>query len=84
MPTSLLMFQGVPVRVELGPRDIENKQFVIKIRDTGDKHTLDVDGAAAKIKDSLEKMHHRMLERFVTTITTSPSLYIYIDGVLYI
>ena len=29
--------QGVPLRIELGPRDIDNQQMVVVRRDTGEK-----------------------------------------------
>ncbi len=32
--------RGVPIRIELGPKDIEKKQFVLARRDTGEKQFL--------------------------------------------
>ena len=32
-----LVFQGVPIRIEFGPRDLQNNQFVAVRRDTGEK-----------------------------------------------
>ncbi len=66
------------MRVELGPRDIENKQCVIKMRDTGEKQTLDMVGAGAKIKDNLEIMHHRMLKKYVHPFGMAIVIHVYI------
>ena len=32
--------QGVPIRIELGPRDVQKGEFVAVRRDTGEKATL--------------------------------------------
>ena len=42
--------RGVPVRIELGPRDIENNVCVVVRRDTGEKQTIEL----SKLKDELE------------------------------
>jgi prolyl-tRNA synthetase len=47
-------FQGVPVRVELGPRDVKNSQFVLVRRDSGERLTLQADDAVTQIKEMLE------------------------------
>ncbi|XP_078001176.1 bifunctional glutamate/proline--tRNA ligase-like [Glandiceps talaboti] len=46
--------KGVPVRIELGPRDMKKKQFVAVRRDTGEKITLPEEGATQKIKSLLD------------------------------
>ena len=40
--------RGVPVRIEIGPRDLENNVCVIARRDTGEKYTVALAEAAAK------------------------------------
>ena len=37
--------KGVPIRMEVGPRDIENKSIVLARRDTGEKQTLKLKNA---------------------------------------
>lgn len=51
--------------MELGPRDVELKQFVSVTRDIGKKETNPLAGAADKIKKIMEEMHQRMLNRQV-------------------
>ncbi len=55
--------RGVPVRVELGPRDIENDQAVLARRDTGEKITVSLDNIAEEVSRLLEAIQHDMLER---------------------
>ena len=57
------LFQGVPIRVELGPRDLKQGQLVVVRRDTGEKLTLKNDNAASQIKDLLEKIQTNLFER---------------------
>ncbi len=55
--------RGIPVRVELGPRDIENGQAVLARRDTGEKMTVSLDNIAEEVKALLETIQNDMLER---------------------
>ena len=52
--------RGIPVRVEIGPRDIENGVCVVSRRDTGDKETVELDKLNEKISELLEKIHENM------------------------
>ena len=51
--------RGVPVRVEIGPKDIENGQCIVATRYNGEKQTVslenDLETLAAKVKELLEK-----------------------------
>ena len=48
--------KGVPVRIELGPKDLEKKQALVARRDTGEKQSLTLAGIDAKVKLLLEQM----------------------------
>ena len=48
--------KGVPIRMEIGPRDIENNQAVLVRRDTGEKSFV-------KIENISEK-YHKLLNRY--------------------
>ena len=52
--------KGVPIRIEIGPRDIENNQCVIVRRDTLEKITVGLDVINEKIKELLEDIHINM------------------------
>ncbi len=48
--------KGVPVRVEIGPRDIENGQCVLVRRDTGEKRTVAIDKVEAEVQADLNAL----------------------------
>ncbi len=53
--------KGVPLRVEIGPRDIENNVCVVSRRDTFGKDTLSLDGLADEIAKLLDDVQRHML-----------------------
>ncbi len=55
--------RGIPVRVEIGPKDIEAGQAIIARRDTGEKMTVALDELEAKVEEVLTAMQSEMLER---------------------
>ena len=55
--------RGVPVRIEIGPRDIENNVCVVVRRDTLEKETVSLDELEDKIQDLLEKIQSNMFEQ---------------------
>uniref|UniRef100_A0A8C5TQN1 Bifunctional glutamate/proline--tRNA ligase n=1 Tax=Malurus cyaneus samueli TaxID=2593467 RepID=A0A8C5TQN1_9PASS len=55
--------KGVPVRVEVGPRDMKSQQFVAVRRDTGQKLTLSEHEAEEKLKQMLEEIHANLYSR---------------------
>ena len=55
--------RGIPVRVEIGPKDIEANQAVIVRRDTREKVVVALDELEAKVTETLDTMQKDMLER---------------------
>ncbi len=55
--------KGVPVRVEIGPRDIENNQAVLARRDNGEKITVSLDNIEEEVANLLEKIQNNLLEK---------------------
>ncbi|XP_030800487.1 bifunctional glutamate/proline--tRNA ligase isoform X6 [Camarhynchus parvulus] len=55
--------KGVPVRVEVGPRDMKSQQFVAVRRDIGQKLTLSEHEAEEKLKQILEEIHANLYSR---------------------
>ena len=55
--------RGIPVRVEIGPRDIENNEAVLVRRDTHEKITVSLDEIEAKVGELLDTIQNDMLER---------------------
>ena len=46
--------KGVPLRIEIGPRDIENNVAVVARRDSGEKTTLSLDNLFSSVSDMLD------------------------------
>ena len=55
--------RGIPVRVELGPKDIEAGQAVLVRRDTHEKITVALSEIAEKVDELLKTIQHDMYER---------------------
>jgi len=54
--------KGVPVRIEIGPRDIENGECILVRRDTQEKITAKLDSLNETISKLLEEIHINMFE----------------------
>lgn len=54
--------KGVPIRLEVGPKDIEKNQVVLARRDNGEKIIVPMDEVEAKIPVLLDEIHNSMLE----------------------
>ena len=52
--------RGVPIRLELGPRDLENGQCCLVRRDNGEKAFAPIDGIADAVKKLLDDIHDNM------------------------
>lgn len=55
--------RGIPVRVELGPKDIAAGQAVVVRRDTREKITVAIDELAAKLPEILASIQHDLFEK---------------------
>ncbi|XP_067421040.1 bifunctional glutamate/proline--tRNA ligase isoform X2 [Emydura macquarii macquarii] len=55
--------KGVPIRLEVGPRDLKSCQFVAVRRDTGEKLTFAEHEAEDKLRHILEEIHANLYNR---------------------
>ena len=55
--------KGVPVRVEIGPKDIENNQCVIVTRHNGEKTFVSLDNLAEAVAQKLQEVRDGMYEK---------------------
>lgn len=55
--------RGIPVRIELGPKDIEQEQAVIVRRDTREKVVVPIGELPAKVPEVLERVQKDMYQR---------------------
>ncbi len=53
--------KGVPIRLEIGPRDIENNQCMLARRDNFEKESYSLENIDATVKTMLEDIHNNML-----------------------
>jgi len=58
--------QGVPVRIAMGLRDMENQVVEVARRDTKEKSSMPMDGLAANIENLLEEIQHNMYSKALT------------------
>ena len=52
--------RGIPLRLEIGPKDIENNQCILARRDNGEKITVSIDDLEKIIPELLEKIQKDM------------------------
>lgn len=55
--------KGVPLRIELGPRDIENNVCVVVRRDNGEKTIVSLDELETKIQELLSAVHNGLYNK---------------------
>ena len=55
--------KGVPLRIEIGPKDIENNQCVVVRRDNGEKLFVSLDELDEKIPELLQAVHDGLYEK---------------------
>ncbi len=79
--------KGVPLRMEIGPKDVEKKQVTIVRRDTGEKTALPLAAVGEKISPILTEIQRTLLrqaEAFVqentATVSTFDELKEYMEG----
>lgn len=60
---SLFFKQGVPIRIELGPRDVKNNQVVAVRRDTGDKIIIPNEKVCLETGDLLKQIQSDLFLR---------------------
>ena len=70
--------KGVPLRIEIGPRDIKNNQIVMARRDNGEKNNISIDESFDEIEASLENIQSSLFKQaadFMNKNTFSVSNY---------
>ena len=55
--------KGVPIRLEIGPRDIENKQCMLAKRNDGTKVAASLEGLVDTVKALLDTIHDEMYQK---------------------
>ena len=55
--------KGVPLRIEIGPKDVEKDELVLVRRDTGKKESVRAHDIAKKVGEHLEHMHAALYQK---------------------
>ena len=63
--------KGIPLRIEVGPKDFEKNQVVIVRRDTGEKEFVMFDKIQERVPAILEKMHHDLYSKALQHLKNS-------------
>ena len=58
--------KGVPIRIEVGPRDMQNEELVVCRRDDNTKQTVNIDDAADIIMNLLDEIQNRLFNQAKT------------------
>ncbi len=58
--------RGVPLRLEIGPKDIEKSQVLLARRDTREKLGVPIEGLASRVTELLNDIQRTLWERAVT------------------
>ncbi|MCB2219897.1 MAG: proline--tRNA ligase [Bacteroidetes bacterium] len=56
-------FKGVPIRLAIGPRDLENKTVEVARRDTLEKEILHIEEIDIKVKNLLDQIQKKLYQR---------------------
>jgi prolyl-tRNA synthetase len=55
--------KGVPIRIEIGPKDVENKQVILVRRDNLKKESVKIKNLNEKIEKILEEIHKSLYDK---------------------
>ncbi len=57
--------RGVPLRLEIGPKDIEKSQVLLARRDTREKAGVPMDGLIDRVRELLDEIQSNLLQRAI-------------------
>ena len=63
--------KGVPIRIEIGPKDIESDQCVAARRDTGEKQPIPLQELESRVKELLEEIQTNLFTRAKENLTSN-------------
>ncbi|MCD8037275.1 MAG: proline--tRNA ligase [Clostridiales bacterium] len=66
--------KGVPIRLEVGPKDIENNQVVLVRRDTGDKKLVSMDNLEDEVASLLDEIQHNLFVKATERLNAKTSV----------
>lgn len=66
--------KGIPLRLEVGPKDIEKEQVVLVRRDTGEKLVTPLAGLAERISGLLDEIQQTLLKNALSHLTEKTAI----------
>ncbi|MBB6454089.1 prolyl-tRNA synthetase [Salirhabdus euzebyi] len=66
--------KGIPLRIEIGPKDIEKNQAVLVRRDTGEKVFVDLNDLESEITSTLEDIQQELFQKALNNRETKTSV----------
>lgn len=60
--------RGVPVRLELGPRDLKNNAAMLARRDTGEKEQVSLDNITDDVLSLLDNIHESLYDKAMASV----------------
>ena len=63
--------KGIPVRIELGPRDLEKHQVMVARRDTSEKQALEITAIADEVRILLDDIQKSLFDKAQTILDKS-------------
>ncbi|NQU78456.1 proline--tRNA ligase [Candidatus Woesearchaeota archaeon] len=55
--------KGIPIRIEIGPKDLDAQQAVVVVRDTGEKNFIKINDLKSALPELMEAMHKRLYDK---------------------
>ena len=63
--------KGIPIRIELGPRDLKENKVVLAIRHNREKISCDIDQIVPTIERLLKEIHVKMYEKALAHVNNN-------------
>jgi prolyl-tRNA synthetase len=60
--------KGIPLRIEIGPRDLANEQCVVAKRYNGEKSTMDLSSVSDSVPELLQHIHDKMYQKALENV----------------
>jgi len=58
--------KGVPIRLEVGPRDVNESNVILARRDTGEKKSYSINGIFSKVSELLKEIQNNLFQQALT------------------
>jgi prolyl-tRNA synthetase len=60
--------KGVPIRIEIGPKEVENRTITLVHRPDGERHLIEIEGVEDAMRSHLEKIYEKLYQRALDSL----------------